>query len=57
MLNSKLLAGSTLLATALIYSQSAWAGPNTTTDLAGPGIVGLIVAAVLGAVAVSRSRK
>ena len=55
MLNSKLFAALALFSVAIIYTQSAWAG--TPADLPGPGIVGLIAAAVVGAIAVSRSRK
>ena len=66
MLKSKFMAGATLVALGLLSSQAAWAsGPineiikinNSTGALPGPAVVGLIAAAVIGAIALSRSRK
>lgn len=55
MLNSKFLATATFFVIAVLSSSPAWAG--SAVVLPGPGIVGLIAAAVVGAIAVSRARK
>ena len=57
MLKSKRLNRSTLIAVAVLSSQAASAGGTVPTDLPGPGIVGIVVAAVIGAIAISRSLK
>ena len=66
MLKSKFMAASTLVALGLLSSQAAWAslvGPGEPVingpapQLPGPAVVGLIVAAVIGAIVLSRSRK
>ena len=59
MSKSKYLAGVILLTLTSLASQIALAGAemNGLTNLPGPGIIGLIVAGVIGAIAVSRSKK
>ena len=59
MLKSRYFAGTALVALALLPFHSAFAGSSVTlpTGLPGPGIVALIAVAVIGAIAVSRSRK
>jgi hypothetical protein len=57
MLKSKLMAGSTLIASGLLFSQAVWAIDNDVTRLPGPAVVGLVAAAVIGAIALSRSKK
>lgn len=58
MFKSKLLTVSTYVVLALVASNAAWASdPGSQTGLPGPGIVGLVAVAVIGAIAVARSRK
>ena len=60
MLKSKFMAGATLVALGLLSSQAAWATAfnfQNNVALPGPAVVGLIAAAVIGAIALSRLRK
>lgn len=56
MLNSKHLVAKTTVILGLLISHPVWAG-GPSMGLPGPGIVGLIAVAILGAIALSRPRK
>ena len=57
MLKTTIFQATTITALTLLAAQGAWAEFNELKQLPGPGIVGLVVAGIIVAIAISRSRK
>ena len=57
MLKSTIFQATTITALTLLAAQGAWAVTNEINNLPGPGIIGLVAAGIVAAIAISRSRK